>query len=107
MSDDYVLAPVTVTGPRTIPYMNSCLYVKLTEFVDNLQNETLKHIFPSQYLLDICADETDKVRLSASSLKMAKAQVAETDDPVHFKWEFMGSLKWKSVVDSLKLYLKK
>ena len=72
----------------------------------NLHKETLKHIFPSQYLLDICANEMDKSRFSASSLKMSKAKVAETDR-VHFKWEFVNDFKWNCAVDSLKSYLKK
>ena len=89
---------------KTMHDMNKQMCTQLFAFVDKLENNTLKHVYPTDYLMKICQEQTEK-KFAASSLRMGLNEQA-SDLQAHFRQERMEGDEWNVCIDALKASIK-
>ena len=106
--------PLALHEPKLISEQNEWLYDKLMEYINNVDMGSLIHVYPTEYLMTVCGEESSE-KFAASSLRMRMKETprkgARTDEmpptpKIHFYWEYMSNSKWASSMPTIRSYIK-
>ena len=103
--------------PKSISQQNTDVCNELETYINDLAGNSLMHVYPTQYLMDICsADKNETIAASALRFKevaapqVKKPKPAASDKspppPPHFNGELMDGQKWEPSIVGIKKYIK-
>ena len=105
--------------PKSVVQLNKDVCKELETYINNLAGNSLMHVYPTKYLIDICSAGKNET-IAASSLRFKevaapqhnphkKTKHTESDKspppPQHFNGEFMDDRKWDRSINGIKQYI--